>query len=82
MVREYKAPSNNHWRPDDKSGEYVVIYPGGIKQWYKDGKRHREYGPAIEYANGHKVYYYESQFYPEIESDEEWKNFLKLKFLW
>ena len=49
MVREYKAPSNGYWELDDRSGEYVVIYPNGTKRWYKNGKRHREDGPAQEW---------------------------------
>ena len=27
------------------------------KEWYKDGRLHREDGPAIEYANGSKHWY-------------------------
>ena len=29
----------------------------GNKFWYKDGKFHRDDGPAIEYANGNKYWY-------------------------
>lgn len=29
----------------------------GTKQWYLNGKLHREDGPAIEYANGSKFWY-------------------------
>jgi len=29
----------------------------GNKFWYKRGKLHREDGPAIEFANGHKAWY-------------------------
>ena len=29
----------------------------GTKRWYKDGKRHREDGPAIIRANGNKSWY-------------------------
>ena len=58
MVKEYKAPSDFYWfEPDDKLGKYVIIYPNGTKSWYKDGKRHRENGPAIECADGNKSYY-------------------------
>ena len=34
----------------------VNIYYGG-KHWYLNNKRHREDGPAIEYANGTKRWY-------------------------
>jgi hypothetical protein len=30
----------------------IVLLPNGDKQWYLNGKHHREDGPAIEYANG------------------------------
>jgi hypothetical protein len=29
----------------------------GTKYWYLNDKRHREDGPAIEYANGSKAWY-------------------------
>ena len=29
----------------------------GTKRWYLNGKRHREDGPAIEYADGHKEWW-------------------------
>ena len=105
MVREYKAPSNDYWQPDDKSGEYVVIYPDGTKYWYKNGnyhrdggpsiehdsgtkewyvngKQHREDGPAIERHDGSKYYFYKDKRYYEIQSNEEWISFIKMKFLW
>ena len=38
--------------------EYTVkVWPNGSKQWYLNGKLHREGGPAIERANGTKVWY-------------------------
>ena len=80
MVREYKAPGIDYWYPEDESGEYVIIYPGRIKRWYKDGKRHRIDGPAIEAK--YNIYYYEGQRFSKIHSNKEWKEFLKLKFLW
>jgi hypothetical protein len=33
------------------------IYPDGTKQWWLNGKYHREDGPAIEHANGDKEWY-------------------------
>lgn len=39
-----------------KEGAAVDAY--GNKVWYKDGKLHREDGPAIELANGEKFWYY------------------------
>ncbi|MDP2696414.1 MAG: hypothetical protein Q8O87_04190 [bacterium] len=34
-----------------------IITYNGEKRWYKNGKRHREDGPAIEYADGTKSWY-------------------------
>ena len=31
--------------------------PSGAKEWYQNGKRHRDNGPAIEYADGSKFWY-------------------------
>jgi hypothetical protein len=41
--------------PRDFTG--IVIVRGGSKHWRLDGKRHREDGPAIESAEGHKQWY-------------------------
>ena len=38
--------------------EYTVkVYPNGDKEWFLNGKLHREDGPAVEYADGHKSWY-------------------------
>jgi hypothetical protein len=38
--------------------EYKVkVHTNWSKDWYLDGKYHREDGPAIEYASGHKEWY-------------------------
>ena len=38
--------------------EYTVkVYANGKKYWYLNGKRHREDGPAIEWASGNKLWY-------------------------
>jgi hypothetical protein len=51
-----------------KSGEVVprnytgcVEYNNGTKAWYKEGKLHREAGPAVEYADGIKFWYCEGK---------------------
>lgn len=39
--------------------EYTVrVYDSGNRYWLIDGKYHREDGPAVEYANGNKEWYY------------------------
>ena len=35
----------------------VIIEDNGDKIWYLNGQRHREDGPAAEYANGDKSWY-------------------------
>ena len=38
--------------------EYTVkVYDNGTREWYLNGKLHREDGPAIEYTNGDKCWY-------------------------
>lgn len=50
--------------------EYTVkVYDSGTKYWYHDGKRHREDGPAIEWANGDKHWYLDGVKMTE----DEWK---------
>lgn len=42
---------------DKDKNELYLEYKNGQKHWYKDGKHHRENGPAIIYANGKEKYY-------------------------
>ena len=35
----------------------VKVSANGTKEWYLNGKRHREDGPAIEYASGDKYWF-------------------------
>jgi hypothetical protein len=48
----------------------VRVYPSGDKFWYLNGKRHREDGPAIEYADGDKYWYLNGQRLTEEEFNE------------
>ena len=53
--------------------EYAVrVNDGGTKEWFLNGKRHREDGPAVEYANGYKSWYINGELHredgPAIES--------------
>ena len=46
--------------------EYKVrVCDSGIKEWYQNGKRHREDGPAVEYADGHKYWYLNDKLHRE-----------------
>ena len=40
-------------------------YPDGTKEWYLNGKLHREDGPAIEYANGSKAWWLNGKLHRE-----------------
>ena len=47
------ATNNNDYN------EYTVrVYKDGSKSWWLNGNRHREDGPAIEWANGYKEWYF------------------------
>ena len=39
--------------------------PSGSKEWYLNGKRHHEDGPAIEWANGDKFWYLNGKYHRE-----------------
>ena len=43
----------------------VEVTPKGSKFWYLNGQRHREGGPAIEYANGDKEWYIDGVLHRE-----------------
>lgn len=46
--------------PDNFTG-IVQKYEG--KFWYKNGKYHREDGPAVEYSDGYKMWFLEDKRY-------------------
>ena len=61
----------------------------GNKFWFKNGKRHREDGPAIEYANGDKFWFINGKCHredgPAVELNngtyfEYWLDGKKLNF--
>ena len=45
--------------------EYTVKVDNGTKSWFLNGKKHREDGPAIEYANGYKSWYINGELHRE-----------------
>jgi hypothetical protein len=46
--------------------EYTVkVYDDGTKFWYLNGKRHREDGPATEWASGNKAWYLNGKLHRE-----------------
>ena len=46
----------------------------GTKEWYVNGKLHREDGPAIERANGYKEWWVNGQLHREDGPAVEWAN--------
>ena len=59
--------------------QVCYCYWDGTKRWFLNGKRHREDGPAIEWANGTKEWWLNSKRHrvdgPAIEranGDKEW----------
>ena len=43
----------------------VEVYENGTKEWYLNGKLHREDGPAIEYPSGNKLWWLNDVKYTE-----------------
>ena len=59
---------------DDNS--YIEEYTDGTKEWYQNDLLHRLDGPAIEWCNGNKCWYYENQRI-ECSSQEEFERIIK-----
>jgi hypothetical protein len=51
--------------PDNFTG--IAEDNNGDKFWFRNGKYHREDGPAIEYSNGDKEWYLNNKQYSESE---------------
>jgi len=51
---EYKDMTG---KPLTNQGLEYVKYHDGSEVWYKDGKRHRESGPAFKVPSGREVWY-------------------------
>ena len=46
--------------------EYTVkVWDNGDKEWWLNGKRHREDGPAMEWADGSKSWYLNDKYHRE-----------------
>jgi hypothetical protein len=54
--------------PENFTG--IVEYANGTKIWYKEGKRHREDGPAVEYADGEKRWWIEGKIYGRLSLND------------
>jgi hypothetical protein len=40
-----------------KNEPELKVYPNGYREWYLNGKRHRQDGPAIEHSDGTREWY-------------------------
>ncbi len=58
--------------PDDREKSEPPVDADGTKRWYRDGKLHREDGPAIEYADGRKHWYRDGKLHREDGPAVEW----------
>ena len=59
----------------------VKVYDDGYKEWWLNGKLHREDGPAIEDSDGNKYWYLNGQLHredgPAIEDSDGSKSWYK-----
>jgi len=58
-----------------------ITSSNGDKEWYLDGKLHREDGPAVERANGHKEWYLNGYLHREDGPAFEYVNGYKAWWL-
>jgi hypothetical protein len=49
----------------------VTVCPNGTKLWNLFGKRHREDGPAVEYADGDNHWYLNGRLLTEAQHKEQ-----------
>jgi|JI10StandDraft_1071094.scaffolds.fasta_scaffold31956_2 hypothetical protein len=61
--------------PDNFTG--IVKYPDESKEWYEEGKIHREDGPAIEYLSGSKEWVKDGKFHRDDGPACEYSNGIK-----
>jgi hypothetical protein len=62
--------------------EYKVkVHATGTKEWFLNGKLHREDGPALEFANGHKSWHLNGDLHREDGPAVEWANGDKMWWL-
>jgi hypothetical protein len=59
----------------------VKVYNNGDKEWFLNGKLHREDGPAIEHSNGYKSWFLNGKRHREDGPAVEFCNSYKSWFL-
>jgi hypothetical protein len=60
----------------DMSSDFtgIVEHNSGDKAWWKNGKRHRENGPAIEFSSGAKSWWINGKCHRDDGPAVEWIN--------
>ena len=48
----------------------IIEFPNVYKMYLKEGKEHRENGPAVEWWDGHKEWYLESRRYFQLNLND------------
>src|ERR1017187_7779284 len=61
----------------DSDGDLIselsfIEYKSGTKKYYKDGKLHKEDGPAVEFSNGSKKWYRDGLLHNDHGPAVEW----------
>ena len=80
-MKETKAIKVNDYSEIPNNFTGIVEYANGDKSWLKEGKHHREDGPAVEYADGGKTWLKEGKVHRVDGPACEWINGLKLWYL-
>ena len=69
---EFNKRHGDEMKGKVKKGRYVDAL--GTVSWYKDGKLHREAGPAIEWKDGTKEWWLNGTYHREDGPAVEWPN--------
>jgi|JI10StandDraft_1071094.scaffolds.fasta_scaffold1407532_1 hypothetical protein len=64
---KFKTIKANFTSSIPKNFTGIAEYPSGTKVWYKEGKYHREDGPAIEWIYGSEEWYLKNISYIPID---------------
>ena len=71
--------NHKHLIPENFTG--IAEFPNGEKHWFKEGKFHREDGPAREFSDGTKYWYKEGLLHrldgPAVEYPNGYKEWYK-----
>jgi hypothetical protein len=58
-----------------------ITFSNGQKEWFLNGKRHREDGPAVEYPNGNNYWCLNGKYHREDGPAVEWASGTKEWYL-